>query len=97
MQRAGERASGMQEAAEAAAISTKKHRAEGQQMRKHADRCKYELDKANKALKRSKAKSNQFLIPSAPQIQFIRNEVSVGLTLSSLAAKRMVQLRLVTV
>ncbi len=89
MQRAGERASGMREAADAAATSSERHQAEGQQMRNHADRCKYELDKAeDRTQRRSDAKSNQLQIPSAlPQVQFILNELSIGLTLSTLAGK----------
>jgi hypothetical protein len=36
----------MKKAANAAAMSSQRHRAEGQQMRNHADRSKKELDKA---------------------------------------------------
>ncbi len=83
------RASGMQKIADAAAISSERHQAEGQDMRNHADRCRHELDKAEDMVqRRSEAKSNQLQIPSAlPQVQFILNELSIGLTLSALAGK----------
>lgn len=60
MQKAGERASGMQKASEAAALSSKRNQAESRQMRNHSKRCRLELDKAeDRAQRRSEDKSNQ--------------------------------------